>query len=643
MSEHIKTQATKIKQGLTELCRQTLLCASKDDFPKNCKDVEQALAGIEDDTFDIVVCGEVKKGKSSLINAIIGEDILPVDIKVATAQAFRIVNSNEQSYYLVHTDGTKKPIAQEDLAAYGSQAVIDKNGEPITFDKIVDYMEVHVPIPFLPKSIVLVDTPGLGAIYANHATVTKRHLSKAAAVIFVMDPSNPLTDSEIEFLDQITAITPNVLLVMTKQDNYDDTYINTQINRNVEILINKGFGEKLSSKHVRIWPMSSSLLRYAGDKSRTEDDRDICYAISSFETIKSELLKMLEATIALSKNVVAFNSLNEYNNRVMTAIADMDTVLKSTDDGKTLLTKKQTLKAEFKSKWGAQGEEQRRIVSEVNNLIEAYAKKAVALFNPASDLYNKLSSEIDSLNDYNAAKSYAALFPKRMMTEYMQAWQGLNEVCASRIVAVMSRFREMIVADMNSVEELDSAVTLPPYPTPKFGVMDHFNFTKSGWFTLFFATSIFHITLASLVALPIAALIGWFTGNSAKLNKMKADLKGYLNTNLASLRNQVLTDPVNPNDKLSDSLFETTKKKHLNMAQEALKQIYDERLSATEEEINRINAQIEEQTTHRQEAAARLGALKAAWNPVFGKLGALRNDIMRLEGMVEAETNLRKQ
>lgn len=191
-----------------------------------------------------MVCGEVTKGKSSFINAIIGENILPVDTKVATSQAFRIVNDVTQTFYLVFTDGTKQEVEREELESYGSQAKIDKNGEPITFGKIVDYMEVHTPIPFLPQSVVLVDTPGLGAIYANHATVTKRHLAKASAVIFILDPANPITNAEISFLNDITNITSNVLIVMTKQDDYDEEYVSTQISRNLEILSERDLKRK---------------------------------------------------------------------------------------------------------------------------------------------------------------------------------------------------------------------------------------------------------------------------------------------------------------------------------------------------------------------------------------------------------------
>ena len=72
------------------------------------KDTEFTNMGsrIDCDQYDVVVCGEVKKGKSSFINAIIGDDLLPVNTDVATSQVFRIVNDTQERYELVFIDGS---------------------------------------------------------------------------------------------------------------------------------------------------------------------------------------------------------------------------------------------------------------------------------------------------------------------------------------------------------------------------------------------------------------------------------------------------------------------------------------------------------------------------------------------------------
>lgn len=620
-------------------CEKTLSYAQTKEFPDATKDIEFSLGNLRNDIFDVVVCGEVKKGKSSFINAIIGERILPVDTKVATSQAFRIVNSNKQAFYLVFTDGTKQEVERDDLENYGSQAKIDKNGEPITFGKIVDYMEVHTPIPFLPQSVVLVDTPGLGAIYANHATVTKRHLVKASAVIFILDPANPITEPEISFLNEVTCITPNVLLVMTKQDNYDEEYITTQINRDVEILVEKGFKEKISANEIKILPMSSTLLYDVKNADLEADEQKIFYEASFFDNVKTELLKMLQMTIGLSKSSTAYNALNQYNSRVMAAVAESEEVLKSPNSAQQLLSRKQQIKANFQATWGPNGKEQKAIITSVNSIIAAFSTKATALFNPGTDLYNKLLNEIDSLVDYQTTKSYAEQFPKKMMIEYMQAWQGLNEECAGKINQTMSKFQKEMTEDVSTQMQsgMSNAITLPSYNLPKYGAMDYFNFTKAGWFTLFFAANIFGATIG-IAALPIAALIGWFTGNKAKRDRMKSELRNYLNTNLSTLRNQILTNPMDTKDTLSKSLFETTKEKHIQTAQIVLKQIYDEQLAVTEQEVERLNDQITNINKERNQIELQLKTIKEKWNPIYNQLKSIRQQLSSLEAILMANS-----
>ena len=639
MENKINNLSSQIKKQLIDLCEKTLSYAQTKEFPDATKDIGFSLDNLRNDIFDVVVCGEVKKGKSSFINAIIGERILPVDTKVATSQAFRIVNNDKQAFYLVFTDGTKQEVERDDLENYGSQVRIDKNGEPITFGKIVDYMEVHTPIPFLPQSVVLVDTPGLGAIYANHATVTKRHLAKASAVIFILDPTNPITEPEISFLNEVTGITQNVLLVMTKQDNYDEEYINTQINRDVEILVEKGFKEKISANEIKILPMSSTLLYDVKNADLEADEQKIFYEASFFDNVKTELLKMLQMTIGLSKSSTAYNALNQYNSRVMAAVAESEEVLKSPNSAQQLLSRKQQIKANFQATWGPNGKEQKAIITSVNSIIAAFSTKATALFNPGTDLYNKLLNEIDSLVDYQTTKCYAEQFPNKMMTEYMQAWQGLNEECAGKINQTMSKFQKEMTEDVSTQMQrgMSNAITLPSYNLPKYGAMDYFNFTKAGWFTLFFAANIFGATIG-IAALPIAALIGWFTGNKAKRDRMKSELRNYLNTNLSTLRNQILTNPMDAKDALSKSLFETTKEKHIQTAQTVLKQIYDEQLAVTEQEVERLNDQITTINKERHQIELQLKTIKEKWNPIYNQLRAIRQQLSSLEAILMANS-----
>ena len=70
MDENIIRQSAVVRNELSELCNKVLDCTRKEGFPKDDDSLATTKKSLENDVYDVVVCGEVKKGKSSLINAI---------------------------------------------------------------------------------------------------------------------------------------------------------------------------------------------------------------------------------------------------------------------------------------------------------------------------------------------------------------------------------------------------------------------------------------------------------------------------------------------------------------------------------------------------------------------------------------------
>ncbi len=172
--------------------------------------------------FNIVVCGEVKHGKSSLLNAIIGKELLPVNVREATCQVFRISDSPKESFELVFTDGHHEKIDLKGLVRYGSQTEIDAQGEPLLAGRVLRYIGIETPVAFIPPGVHLVDTPGLGATYAAHSKITLGVLKEADAVVFVTNSSVELTASQLDFLNEILSITKQVIIVLSKIDMVDE-------------------------------------------------------------------------------------------------------------------------------------------------------------------------------------------------------------------------------------------------------------------------------------------------------------------------------------------------------------------------------------------------------------------------------------
>jgi GTP-binding protein EngB required for normal cell division len=166
----------------------------------------------------VVVIGEKKRGKSSLINALIGRPkLLPVDADVATSVHLVVGYASEDRAVVVddkHPDGAKIP-----LAAIAEYAALDPQTGTALHTDVME-VEVRLPEPLLAAGLELIDTPGVGGLVAGHVTRTLATLERADALLFVVDGQSELTKSECEFLRQATERVATVVFVLTKKDLY---------------------------------------------------------------------------------------------------------------------------------------------------------------------------------------------------------------------------------------------------------------------------------------------------------------------------------------------------------------------------------------------------------------------------------------
>lgn len=188
--------------------------------------------------FRLVVMGEIKKGKSSFINALIGtENLVPVHSDVATSTIFKIHYGKELKYtvYFVKDQNgvtrNKLTIEAAQLSEYGTE---DGNPENI---KNVDFIRVESPAPILQNGLVIVDTPGVGGLFKKHREITFRHAPNADAVFFITDSVQcPIGADEVRFLKELRQITPLITFIQTKSSKADGDARKARMENNIGIL-----------------------------------------------------------------------------------------------------------------------------------------------------------------------------------------------------------------------------------------------------------------------------------------------------------------------------------------------------------------------------------------------------------------------
>jgi hypothetical protein len=166
----------------------------------------------------VVVVGEKKRGKSSLINALIGQPgLLPTDVDLATNVHLAVQYGETPAarvLSLEHPEG--RPVALEGLAQYA--ALDPETGTAVHADVL--QVEVALPAELLHDGLCIVDTPGVGGLVAGHAAITLATLSRADALLFVVSAASELTASECQFLTRAAARIATVVFVVAQTDKH---------------------------------------------------------------------------------------------------------------------------------------------------------------------------------------------------------------------------------------------------------------------------------------------------------------------------------------------------------------------------------------------------------------------------------------
>jgi GTP-binding protein EngB required for normal cell division len=201
------------KLELAELIRSTMTVAAERRDEERQRSGRELLARLADDRFELAVVGQFSRGKSTLMNALLGGAYLPTGTLPMTS-VITSVRYGSRPRVFVHRAGGGLPIETSlaDLDRFVAQSSVER--ETLR----VESVDVEVPAELLRLGFSFVDTPGIGsAIRANTATTT-RFLPHADAVIFVTSVDAALSEPELAFLAQVRRYVEKLFVVVNKAD-----------------------------------------------------------------------------------------------------------------------------------------------------------------------------------------------------------------------------------------------------------------------------------------------------------------------------------------------------------------------------------------------------------------------------------------
>lgn len=161
--------------------------------------------------FYVACIGQFKRGKSTLLNALIGQPLLPAGI-VPITTAVTVLRWGREPGARVRLGGDWRDIALAELAAYVSEEQNPAN------HKGVSLVEVFVPSALLADGMCLVDTPGVGSVIRANSDATREFVPQIDAALVVLGTDPPISGEELALVEETAAQVGALLFVLGKAD-----------------------------------------------------------------------------------------------------------------------------------------------------------------------------------------------------------------------------------------------------------------------------------------------------------------------------------------------------------------------------------------------------------------------------------------
>lgn len=174
---------------------------------------QELFARLAEDRFNLVVVGRFSRGKTSLMNAILGTDRLPTGILPLTSVITTVGYGSSEKVVLSFEERIlTHEISIDELARY-----VTEQGNPGNVQRI-KRAEVQLPAEILRRGFYFVDTPGLGSAIAENTRTTEAFLPEADAFLLVSSYESPLSEEEMRFFRMAASSGRQIFLVLNKQD-----------------------------------------------------------------------------------------------------------------------------------------------------------------------------------------------------------------------------------------------------------------------------------------------------------------------------------------------------------------------------------------------------------------------------------------
>lgn len=262
--------------------------------------LRQMSKDVEHGRFSIVVVGQFSAGKSTFLNALMGEKYLPSfqTETTATINFLKSIDDNDGKCQLIvkYKDGRKAVSA--DVSLDNIEKYVSVKGDNVA--TTIEYVTLYLDSKFLKGGVTLVDCPGLGGVLENHAEITRSQIKKSHAAIFMFNANQPGSASDFKSLKSLKSQCPSTLIVLNQIDNIKES--EQSVDDVIENLKENYRTQFPNDPLPEIWPIASypalvarskQNLDYHERKDFTAKEKKDFLQKSRFEQFEDRLVRYL--------------------------------------------------------------------------------------------------------------------------------------------------------------------------------------------------------------------------------------------------------------------------------------------------------------------------------------------------------------
>lgn len=240
--------------------------------------IHDLLPRLGEDRFLLAVIGQFKRGKSSLMNAVIGRALLPTGTLPVTSVVTALRHGPTERAWVRRAGRA----LDEEVPVVRLSDFVTERGNPGNL-KRVQSVDVEVPARFLRRGLRFVDTPGIGSAHERNTIATLSFLPEADAAIFVTSVDGPLSQAELDLLDAVRKSVRRLFFVLNKIDQ-----VTGEEREEVVAWVQRLLSERLGTASVPLFPVSATraLAAAPGD--------DAALSASGLPALQAALAAFLE-------------------------------------------------------------------------------------------------------------------------------------------------------------------------------------------------------------------------------------------------------------------------------------------------------------------------------------------------------------